>query len=166
MTSLAIVISVCSTVTTYADYFCKGSITMTSWWVWWRLKSPASRLLTQMFIQTQIKEKHQSSASLAFVRGIHRWSVNSPNKWPVTRNFSHLMTSSWICASRNCFGLPPDATHGTFWSVSLGEWMIGREKLLNHDDVIPCFQTLSTLIALYKCIASDVIAMIMLRFVL
>ena len=29
--------------------------------------------------------KHQSSASLAFVRGIHRRSGNSPHKWPVTR---------------------------------------------------------------------------------
>ena len=31
------------------------------------------------------QRKHQSSASLAFVRGIHRWLVNSPHKWPVTR---------------------------------------------------------------------------------
>ena len=29
--------------------------------------------------------KHQSSASLAFVWGIHRRSVNSPHKWPVSR---------------------------------------------------------------------------------
>ena len=29
--------------------------------------------------------KHQSSASLAFVRGIHRGPVNSPHKWPVMR---------------------------------------------------------------------------------
>ena len=29
--------------------------------------------------------KHQSSASLAFVWGIHRWPVNSPHKGPVTR---------------------------------------------------------------------------------
>ena len=29
--------------------------------------------------------KHQSSVSLAFVRGIHRWPVNSPHKEPVTR---------------------------------------------------------------------------------
>ena len=28
---------------------------------------------------------HQRSASLAFVQGIHRWPVNSPHKWPVTR---------------------------------------------------------------------------------
>ena len=29
------------------------------------------------------QRKHQSSASLAFVRGIHRWPVNSPHKGPV-----------------------------------------------------------------------------------
>ena len=31
------------------------------------------------------QRKHQSSASLAFVRGSHRGPVNSPRKWPVTR---------------------------------------------------------------------------------
>ena len=31
------------------------------------------------------QRKHQSSASLAFVRGIHRRPVNSPHIWPVTR---------------------------------------------------------------------------------
>ena len=31
------------------------------------------------------QRKHQSSASLTFVRGIHREPVNSPHKWPVTR---------------------------------------------------------------------------------
>ena len=31
------------------------------------------------------QRKHQSSASLAFVLGIHRGPVNSPHKWPVTR---------------------------------------------------------------------------------
>ena len=50
------------------------------------------------------QRKHQSSASLAFVRGIHRGPVNSPHKWPVTRKMfpfddvimytQHLMTSS------------------------------------------------------------------------
>ena len=32
--------------------------------------------------------KHQSSVSLAFVRGIHRWLVNSPHEGPVRRNLS------------------------------------------------------------------------------
>ena len=31
------------------------------------------------------QRKYQSSTSLAFVRGIHRWPVNSPHKGPVTR---------------------------------------------------------------------------------
>ena len=31
------------------------------------------------------QSKHQRSASLAFVWGIHRGPVNSPHKWPVTR---------------------------------------------------------------------------------
>ena len=31
------------------------------------------------------QRNHQSSVSLAFVRGIHRRPVNSPHKWPVTR---------------------------------------------------------------------------------
>ena len=40
------------------------------------------------------QRKHQSSASLAFVRGIHLWPVNSPHKGPVTRKSFHVMTSS------------------------------------------------------------------------
>ena len=46
----------------------------------------------------------QSSASLVFVRGIHRWLVNSPHKGPVKKKCFHLMTSS--CYNRHyCFGV-------------------------------------------------------------
>ena len=44
------------------------------------------------------QRKHQSSASLAFVRGIHRWPVNSLHKWPVMQkifpfdNIMHFIT--------------------------------------------------------------------------
>ena len=34
------------------------------------------------------QRKHKSSASLAFVWGIHRGPVNSPHQWPVTRKMS------------------------------------------------------------------------------
>ena len=34
---------------------------------------------------TADQRNHQSSAPLAFVRGIHRGPVNFPHKWPVTR---------------------------------------------------------------------------------
>ena len=36
------------------------------------------------------KSKHQSPASLAFVRGIHRLPVNSPHNGPVTRKMFPL----------------------------------------------------------------------------
>ena len=60
--------------------------TMTSWWARWRLKSHASRLFTEAFIQAQIKENIKA----------HRWPVNSPHKWPVTRPVT--ITSSWYQA--------------------------------------------------------------------
>ena len=41
------------------------------------------------------QRKYQSSTSLASVREIHRWRVNSPHKRPVMRKCFHLMTSSW-----------------------------------------------------------------------
>ena len=37
------------------------------------------------FYSAADQRKHQSSTSQAFVGGIHRWTVNSPHKWPVTR---------------------------------------------------------------------------------
>ena len=36
------------------------------------------------------QRKHQSSASPALAQGIHRWPVNSPHKWPVTRKMFPL----------------------------------------------------------------------------
>ena len=41
--------------------------------------------LTLVYPIVNDQRKNQSSASLAFVWGIHRWPVNSPHKGPVTR---------------------------------------------------------------------------------
>ena len=64
------------------------------------------------------QRKHQSSASLAFARGIHRWPVNSPHKGSVTRKmfpfgdiimyrivqlwFYPLFTTCWLSLSFIC----------------------------------------------------------------
>ena len=50
----------------------------------------ASQITSLTIVYTTVysdadQSKHQSSASLAFVWGIHRGPVNSPHKWPVTR---------------------------------------------------------------------------------
>ena len=45
------------------------------------------------------QRKHQSSMSLAFVRGIHRWPVNSPHKGPVTWKiftFDDVIIAIWM----------------------------------------------------------------------
>ena len=51
------------------------------------------------------QRKHQSSASLAFVRGIHRGPVNSPHKGPVTRKMfpfdDVIMTKRSLIMPRN-----------------------------------------------------------------
>ena len=52
------------------------------------------------------QSKHQSSASLAFVWGIHRGPVNSPHKWPVTRKmfpFDDVIMSALNMLSVMCF---------------------------------------------------------------
>ena len=42
-------------------------------------------MFAQPFVQAGADQgKHQSSTSLAFVRGIHQWVVNSSHKGPVT----------------------------------------------------------------------------------
>ena len=55
------------------------------------IKSAMASQITRVTIVYSIgytsadQRRHQSSAWLAFVRGIHRWPVNSPHKVPVTR---------------------------------------------------------------------------------
>ena len=50
----------------------------------------ASRITSLTIVYSSIypgadQRKHQSSASLAFVRGIHQWPVNFLRKWPVSQ---------------------------------------------------------------------------------
>ena len=56
------------------------------------------------------QRKHKSSASLAFVRGIHRRPVNCPHKWPVTRKMfpfddvimgDNELASIWCCQTNS-----------------------------------------------------------------
>ena len=43
------------------------------------------------------QRKHQSAASLAFVREIHRGPVNFPHKWPVTRKMFPFDDVIMVC---------------------------------------------------------------------
>ena len=70
------------------------------------LKSPASRTVYSTVYSGADQRKHQSSASLTFVQGIHRWPVNSPHKGPVTRkmfSFDDVI----MCSVKTTEGVQP-----------------------------------------------------------
>ena len=79
------------------------------------------------------QRKHQSSASLAYVWGIHRWPVNSPHKGPVTRknvsiwwrHHEPIVSCLWLNFQISSF------TDDVYRSGSLEP-----ETLVSHDDVI------------------------------
>ena len=64
------------------------------------------------------QSKHQSSALLAFVWGIHRWPVNSPHKGPVTRKMlpfdDVIMNSERLQIS---WGIPSITNVGVVWGL-------------------------------------------------
>ena len=54
------------------------------------MSSMASQITSLTIVYSTVysrrrSNKHQNSASLALVRGIHWWPVNSPHKWPETQ---------------------------------------------------------------------------------
>ena len=87
------------------------------------------------------QRKHQSSASLAFVRGIHRGPVNSPHKWPVTRKMfpfdDVIMLTSYFKIFRlilihlNIHEPEQSVRHEIFKSIFLNEnvWMSNKISL-------------------------------------
>ena len=64
------------------------------------------------------QNKHQSSVSLAFVWGIHRGTVNSPHKWPVTREmfpFDDVIMTK--CSNHQALYSP--------WTSGVGRYHLG-----------------------------------------
>ena len=82
------------------------------------------------------QKKYQSSESLAFVRGIHRWPVNSPHKGPVTRKmfpfddvimgiWPHFRQNSLICPSKDLFS---------------NHWFEQHSNLSEYISLLQCFK--------------------------
>ena len=95
------------------------------------------------------QRKHQSSTSLVFLRRIHRASVNSPHKWPVTLKmfpFDDIIMMNWTEIILKIYGL---AVEHNFISLFTGTepWMFdsvyikaNQMKLFKWNVVIllPC----------------------------
>ena len=95
------------------------------------------------------QRKHQSSASVAFVRGVHRGPVNSPHKWPVTRKmfpFDDVITSPYesICYLGCClFGVKSSFLnqylHNINWKLwNKIQWILDQSKRLFKKCVSKC----------------------------
>ena len=99
------------------------------------------------------QRKHQSSASLAFVRGIHRWAVNSPHKGPVAwKMFPFGDVIMWFdsCAEFIHYSCMPT---GKFYLHSI----IPQSKLwnLNIYRGITRFELRNTIISFGRCSSSS-----------
>ena len=76
------------------------------------------------------QRKHQSSASLAFVRGIHRWSVNSPHKGPNTRKMFPFddvimsLSSPWVAVSASVWWA---SAYRRLAALRTGLWLCQRD---------------------------------------
>ena len=90
-------------------------ITMTSQW--------ASLTIVYSIVYSDADQrKHQSSASLGFVRGIHREPVNSPHKGPVTRKmlpFDDVIMLLAICAGNSLVQSPVTRSFDVFFDLCL-----------------------------------------------
>ena len=97
------------------------------------MSAMASQITSLAFVSSTVhsganQRKHQSSASLAFVRGIHRWPVNSPHKGPVTRKmipFDDVI----MLVEDNDLSVPHSQYHCCWWPETrrvswLGIWHI------------------------------------------
>ena len=93
--------------------------------MWWHytdviMSTMASQITSLTIVYSTVysvadQRIHQSSASLAFVREIHRWLVNSPHKGPVTRKmfpFADVIMDSASVSSVIFIG-----THQFNWSA-------------------------------------------------
>ena len=87
---------------------------------------------------------HQSSALLAFVRGIHQWPVNSPHKGPVTRKiflFDDVIMGRCIgerCPPNVCCAWKTDAFRRLLlYSQNVYPWRISINTVSGWDRILP-----------------------------
>ena len=119
------------------------------------------------------QSKHLSSASLAFVRGIHRWPVNSPHKGPVTRKmfpFDDVIMHNirkkniWVQQGRRDHFVYVPRQWGTtlhcyivyYWLGTYTEWSPGMKlpvckHILVYNPKVKTVNNINFLVLIFKC---------------
>ena len=75
---------------TWRNYMCLGTFKLCSHYNDIIMGTMASQITSLTIVYSTVysgadQRKHQSSAPLAFVQGVHQWRMNSLPKWPVLR---------------------------------------------------------------------------------
>ena len=80
------------------------------------------------------QRKHQSLASLAFVRGCHRWLLYSPHKWRVARKMFPFddVIMVLVCASHGVL------THKSLWKRPYSDKVISHRVNNTHVEQHQC----------------------------
>ena len=123
------------------------------WWNHYRdviMGTMASQITSITIVYSTVysgadQRKRQSSASLAFVREIHRLPVNFPHKWPVTRKMSPF--DDVIMQSRTARKSLKNSTisFGTYVQIKRHHWkrtlqnslVILEQQYINFVSVYP-----------------------------
>ena len=101
------------------------------------------------------QRKHQTSASLAFVRGIHRWPLKSPHEWPLTEKMSPFNDVIMIIHAYKKYVKPYTQWYGICLVYRYSDctairvsgkfyWLRDWDKFIQHN------------MTLYRCMISDI----------
>ena len=83
---LATILAICFSITYWGSEYCPSATHYDDVIMTMLASQITSLTVVYSIVYSGVNQrKHQSSASLAFVREIHRGPVNFPHKWPVTR---------------------------------------------------------------------------------
>ena len=109
------------------------------------------------------QRKYQSSASLAFERGIHRWPVDSPHKGPVTRKIflfddvimSEQFCDEWLLYSFMSYSKTSVSILRIVLSAAVMIWYVWWVKSLNRDSALNTYWCWSYFITLFDTAAQE-----------
>ena len=87
------------------------------------------------FIQGAYQRELQSSASLAFVWGIHPWPVNSPHKGPITQKMSPFDDVSYSGSGLTSWGLLNIKMSSFAWGIALTKTTFSWPWFLKRADI-------------------------------
>ena len=100
-------------------------------WAPWRFKLTITRLFVQQLVHADVRENTKAPHDWLFVKGIHRWPVDSPHKWPVMRkSFSTALSHHWYILGQQCITNRACSFPGSF-----PHWIYLAPRLIKYNEI-------------------------------